>query len=153
MTNGQKAYRKFLKSEFWIELSERIKSISGCCERCGETSRLQAHHKSYPSDWYQTTVEHLEILCRSCHKNEHGILGSQIGNMIIYRHDVQFSRFIYWNHYLKNRMGRLGVGLKNREIKYLNTAVELYPPKPDDACMKFHVEQTFIFSTMAHTFK
>lgn len=36
------------------------------CQKCGATTHLQAHHKSY-------RPERLTTLCRSCHKKEHGI--------------------------------------------------------------------------------
>ncbi len=35
------------------------------CQKCGATTRLQAHHKSY-------RPERLVTLCKSCHNKEHG---------------------------------------------------------------------------------
>lgn len=37
----------------------------GRCRKCGATTRLQAHHKSY-------RPERLVTLCKSCHNKEHG---------------------------------------------------------------------------------
>lgn len=66
-------YELFLRSDFWIELSARKKKLVKKCERCGSRRNLQSHHKVYPDNWYQTTLEMLEVLCRACHKKEHGL--------------------------------------------------------------------------------
>lgn len=54
MTAKQKEYRKFLKSEFWVELSGRVKRRVGKCQRCGSKRKLHAHHVIYRSSWYET---------------------------------------------------------------------------------------------------
>ena len=72
-TARQEEYQKFLKSAFWRKLRDRRVKKDGCCKNCGGLERLQAHHKVYPSDWYQTTMRQLVTLCRSCHRLEHGM--------------------------------------------------------------------------------
>lgn len=72
----QKAYRDFLAGGFWKGLSARKRLLVGKCERCGLVERLQCHHKEYPKDWNDTTLEQLEVLCRGCHRKEHGLSGS-----------------------------------------------------------------------------
>jgi hypothetical protein len=45
----------------------------GCCERCGTTERLEAHHIAYwsesPKD--RINLKNGECLCHDCHTNEH----------------------------------------------------------------------------------
>jgi ribosomal protein S27AE len=73
VTKRQRAYREFLKSDFWISIREKaVLRDGGKCVRCGSCGHLQAHHKRYPQDWYQTMLEDLETLCRKCHGEEHG---------------------------------------------------------------------------------
>lgn len=71
MTAGQKAYREFLKTPFWKSLSAEKKRLVGKCEQCGSTRHLQSHHKRYPADWFDTTLDDLEVLCRMHHVIEH----------------------------------------------------------------------------------
>lgn len=66
-------YQKFLESDFWIALSRKKRKEVGKCERCGGRFDLQSHHKVYPENWWNTTEAMLEVLCRPCHKKEHGI--------------------------------------------------------------------------------
>lgn len=85
-------YSKFLESDFWKDLtSKKIASI-GRCERCNKTETLQSHHKFYRDDWHETKMEDLEVLCRECHKKEHGITESEdiIVDDIILREDKPF---------------------------------------------------------------
>lgn len=84
----KKEYAIFLKSEFWKELSERVKRERGNkCERCGSKSSLQAHHKQYPKNWFETVLEDLEVLCRRCHRKEHGILSFRESNRACLRYN------------------------------------------------------------------
>jgi hypothetical protein len=94
----------------------------------------------------------LETLCRSCHQKEHGIRQLFCGRIMIYRDDLQFSRFIYWADFLHGRLCRSGGRLKARELWYLSTALNSYPPSPSDSCMKFHVTQTLETNKIVHTF-
>lgn len=71
MTSRQRAYRAFLKTPFWKETTERKKAVVGKCERCHAISDLQSHHTFYRSDWFETQLEDLEVLCRGCHEEEH----------------------------------------------------------------------------------
>jgi len=73
MNQRQLAYRKFLQTQFWKDLSKRKRESVGCCENCGDTQKLQSHHKEYPKRWEDTTFEHLIVLCRTCHRIEHGL--------------------------------------------------------------------------------
>lgn len=73
MTPAQRAYRTFLQSDFWQELSLRVRTAAGKCARCDATEFLQAHHTIYRADWYETQPDDLQVLCRGCHKREHGV--------------------------------------------------------------------------------
>ena len=70
----RKEYQEFLKSDFWISLSDCKKAKVDCkCEKCGKSEFLECHHIIYRSSWYDTKLEDLIILCRECHKKEHNI--------------------------------------------------------------------------------
>lgn len=71
MTAGQKAYRAFLKTAFWLKLAAEKKQLIGKCEKCEETKNLHAHHVRYPKDWNDTTLEDLQVLCKFHHDMEH----------------------------------------------------------------------------------
>lgn len=67
------AYREFLKSDFWLKLSRKKRKKVGHCERCRSKKCLQAHHRFYRDNWYDTQEEDLEVLCRLCHQKAHGL--------------------------------------------------------------------------------
>lgn len=67
MTDGQKRYNEFLKSDFWIRISNKKKELIGKCEYCGHTDKLECHHKFYRKDWYDTQLDDLQVLCCRCH--------------------------------------------------------------------------------------
>lgn len=133
-------YRKFLKTEFWIELSNRKKVAVGKCEECGGEEELHCHHTFYRANWFETKFEDLKVLCRDCHESEHGITRPMpCGRIMIHRDDLQFSRFIYWADYLHRRIICKSQPLNRREIWYLKMAKKSYPATRKDACMRFHV--------------
>ncbi len=142
MTKGQKAYREFLKTEFWKNLSSEKKRLVGKCEECGTKENLQAHHVTYPKDWFDSTLDHLQVLCRRHHMMEHGLLWERLSRIIPFRNDDRFSRFIHWTDYLKARIIMKGIHLKPREVRYLNIALATYPPTENDRCMEYHVGKT-----------
>lgn len=71
VTDRQRAYRVFLKTDFWKTLTAEKKAAIGKCERCPETDGLQSHHVLYRSRWFDTKLEDLEVLCGACHEEEH----------------------------------------------------------------------------------
>lgn len=66
-------YQRYLASEAWQEKRREALRIHGHkCQRCGSDFRLEVHHKSYESGWGNENVESdLEVLCPSCHRQEH----------------------------------------------------------------------------------
>jgi hypothetical protein len=57
--NGRTAeeYAKFLLTPFWVDLSARKRRLVGKCEECGGRHHLQSHHKWYPDNWFETTLD------------------------------------------------------------------------------------------------
>ena len=67
-------YDDYLNSEYWHEVSRRVKERAGYrCQLCNSQHDLQAHHRSY--DHRGNELEHLSdltCLCRRCHAIFHG---------------------------------------------------------------------------------
>ena len=120
MTNSQKAYRKFLASDFWKELSTAKKCLNPTCECCGSKHRLQAHHVFYPKDWNDTTLQMLQTLCNSCHKEAHGI------RTYLYSDDPLLEH-LYWKIHDCWKPLHKGRNLKAGAIRFLNFCKKLYP--------------------------
>ena len=40
-------YNTYLKSDWWIQFSTKIKLDTRACERCGVIYKLQVHHVTY----------------------------------------------------------------------------------------------------------
>ena len=74
---GKHAYRfEYLRSGRWrtVRLEALVREM-GKCQICGEESiSNDAHHVWYPDSIWDTTTEHLVILCRPCHELLHAIL-------------------------------------------------------------------------------
>lgn len=74
----------FYHSKAWRDLSYLLRLKSGKCQRCGRVAdmkQLHAHHKVLltPSNVNDTTIslnpDNIEILCNSCHDEEHNRFG------------------------------------------------------------------------------
>ena len=74
--------KKFYNSKQWIKCREAYKqSVNGLCERCLSKGKYvpgdEVHHKIYltPENINDPNItlsfENLELLCSSCHNNEH----------------------------------------------------------------------------------
>lgn len=65
-------YYAYLESEQWRILRHRKFIQQGArCERCGELGR-DVHHKHYRT-LGRENLSDLELLCRPCHEQEHGL--------------------------------------------------------------------------------
>jgi hypothetical protein len=73
LTEGQKRYREYLKSEHWAGL--KAKQPKKKCAVCRTNKNLDLHHMIYLKDWYKTTSKHLCWLCRRCHGLFHSTFG------------------------------------------------------------------------------
>lgn len=142
VSRGQKAYREFIKSAFWIELSAARRSLVNGCERCGSGDRLQCHHKFYRSNWYDTQPEDLIVLCRRCHAKVHHKRVVYEWPFMIHRDDPFFSAAIFRCSKLKEKIWK-GKELRSRDEAFLRVADQWYPPEPTDRCMEFHVGQVW----------
>lgn len=71
LTQKEWYWKVYLKSDHWKELRERAFALHGrYCAKCSATKRLDVHHITYR--WiFDVTPEHLQILCRPCHQQEH----------------------------------------------------------------------------------
>jgi len=74
---GKHAYRfVYLQSDAWqtVRLDALVRE-GGKCQICGsESISNDAHHIWYPESIWDTTPEHLAILCRACHDLLHAIV-------------------------------------------------------------------------------
>lgn len=67
-------YSEYLNSEQWKVLSaERRKKDGYKCVCCGDANNLNVHHLFYPKDIYETELDGLVTLCKSCHLLVHRI--------------------------------------------------------------------------------
>lgn len=86
----------FYKSKAWRDCREAFFiSKHGLCERCGRPGKI-VHHKKYltPENINDPNItlsfENLELLCSSCHSNEHngtdvtaeGLMFDEEGNLV-----------------------------------------------------------------------
>lgn len=82
MEAKQAAYRQYTQSEYFREVSRRVKARDGHkCVACGETKGLQAHHNTYAHRGRE--LEHLgdlTTLCQRCHCAFHRKVGIWVGH-------------------------------------------------------------------------
>lgn len=75
--DGKYLYRfGFLKSDKWKTVRlEALVREKGLCQICGlESVFNDAHHIWYPENVFDTTADHLVILCRGCHQFVHTVI-------------------------------------------------------------------------------
>lgn len=68
-------YQEYLNSPHWIRKRREFwesKLHAGRCCACGDTNRLNVHHKTYENIGHET-LEDFCLLCRECHKAAHEI--------------------------------------------------------------------------------
>lgn len=67
--NESEEYAERLANDVvWQEVSTQIKKRDKCCQMCGSTTNLRAHHLSY-CDFYNP--DYLITLCDKCHSQVH----------------------------------------------------------------------------------
>lgn len=75
--DAKHAYRfEYLKSDKWKAVRlEALVRERGKCQLClDESIHHDAHHMWYPESIWDTTPEHLIVLCRSCHDFVHAMV-------------------------------------------------------------------------------
>lgn len=127
---GKQAYLEFLKSPFWRHISRLKKKQVGRCERCGIRRRLQAHHHTYPDDWYQTKLTDLTVLCDGCHSKIHGKLPVRG----FWCDDLDVDNFYAWVGILMSGKLAHGMGLNRWDKKHIRRALILHGHHPAVTC-------------------
>jgi 5-methylcytosine-specific restriction endonuclease McrA len=65
-------YRDYLYSRYWRAIRRRaLIAARYCCNRCGQTSALEVHHRTYERLGCEIPAD-LEVLCDTCHRRHHG---------------------------------------------------------------------------------
>ena len=67
---GYPSYQIYLKSSHWARIRSRYKSSRSWVCLCGETDRLQLHHKTYERVGAEQ-LDDLQALCDRCHSLVH----------------------------------------------------------------------------------
>lgn len=63
-------YYDYIQSLAWTELREEALKRAGYrCEKCGAEAK-EVHHKKYPTDFSEDSIESLQALCKVCHLAE-----------------------------------------------------------------------------------
>lgn len=66
-------YEAYRQTHHWQHLRAIMLEIAGRqCEQCGFRCYLQVHHRHYRTIGFETPKD-LVVLCRLCHKAEHGL--------------------------------------------------------------------------------
>lgn len=70
---SSKRYTEYINSRQWKQRAAAMVARANFrCQRCGSTRTLNVHHLTYEhlgDEWPQDLI----VLCRKCHKEEHGI--------------------------------------------------------------------------------
>ena len=68
-------YVAYMRSDEWREMRQRKLDQAGReCEKCGATSALEVHHKTYRRLWNERMSD-LQVLCDDCHNDVHAKTG------------------------------------------------------------------------------
>jgi len=66
------AYDEYLRSPWWRARKNLLLRYRGeRCEHCGSGDSLEMHHRTYER-LFRELPDDLELLCHSCHQDEHG---------------------------------------------------------------------------------
>jgi 5-methylcytosine-specific restriction endonuclease McrA len=64
-------YLRYLESpEWWRQRQRALRRAGYVCERCESSEGLEVHHRLYHNLGDEDTDD-LEVLCGTCHRNEH----------------------------------------------------------------------------------
>jgi predicted HNH restriction endonuclease len=71
LTERQKEYRKYLKSEQWKQKREEVLERHGHkCVFCDSSNKLQVHHMNYDNVGNEGVLD-LFVVCSGCHTRMH----------------------------------------------------------------------------------
>lgn len=144
MTDRKRAYVKFLQSCFWREMTAAKKAMIGRCERCGSDRHLQSHHRFYRQDWYATQLEDLEVLCRGCHRAEHG----KSNRTWLWSQNEEIEMF-FWacSEYIKGVVA-LSVGKQPQEDISLEFLQDVAADYPEYRPIQYHLRKAVEWKLM-----
>jgi len=74
MSDPKSRYADYLKTEYWITVSDAVKKRDGYkCRVCNSPHDIQAHHRNYAHRGDELNhLDDLTTLCRRCHETFHG---------------------------------------------------------------------------------
>lgn len=75
MTEGQKKYREYLKSDDWKKKRAQKLRYGATCAVCATRDHLDVHHLTYRR-WFDVKKSDLRVLCRRCHALTHECIES-----------------------------------------------------------------------------
>src|SRR5688500_4705193 len=70
--DDKRRYYEYLRSSRWDSLKKhRLSWDHHRCRLCNTDDQLSVHHRWYPDEFGQETVDDLTTLCRTCHHQYH----------------------------------------------------------------------------------
>jgi 5-methylcytosine-specific restriction endonuclease McrA len=73
LTDQQKRYRVYLKSNWWkTRREEAMNEANHRCEHCGSKIGLHVHHLNYRHLGEEQSAD-LQVLCKQCHRHRHDL--------------------------------------------------------------------------------
>lgn len=74
--NSKQRYAEYLKTDYWKEVSSRVKARAGWkCQLCNSQHDLIAHHRTYEHRGKELDhLDDLTCICNRCHQVFHGII-------------------------------------------------------------------------------
>lgn len=63
-------YEQYIASSKWKKLRDQAVERDKICQTCGDDGtnhRLEVHHRKYPKEWDEDSLDHLITLCAECH--------------------------------------------------------------------------------------
>ena len=92
--------KKFYNLKRWKDIRKTfISSKFGICERCGRPNAKQVHHKEYLTEDninnpnISIDFNNLELLCDTCHQNEHHKKMSAIMDGLFFDKDGNLKKY------------------------------------------------------------
>jgi uncharacterized membrane protein YuzA (DUF378 family) len=87
-------YQQYLLTSHWKSLKERCrKRDENRCQQCGSSESLNVHHWSYKNRGdSKREIDDLELLCKDCHEEVHGIRADKKNS-----NKTSITNSIFWN--------------------------------------------------------
>lgn len=73
-------YQNYLRSDLWKVLRrQRLILDQNACALCGDTLKIEVHHRKYPRFYGEESIFDLITLCENCHRIHHLGVGRKVG--------------------------------------------------------------------------